>query len=130
MFIDFQSAIQRKLFTNLSPEARQVYDRANANHRAARRSVASTGDCEASSAAESAELGRKRAAVVVNSKPISPEKARENIEAAYQRQIAEGVSALSAALDRVRGTKADAKVETISDSKPSLAQLLLAGSEE
>jgi hypothetical protein len=121
-FFDIQSSIQRKLFTNLSPIAREAYDHANANFRAARRSVASTDDCEASVAAESAELGRKRAAIV-----ISAEQARANIVRAYEKQIAEGVDALTAAIDKRRGTTA-VKVETVSDSKPSLASLLLAES--
>jgi hypothetical protein len=61
---------------------------------------------------------------------ISPEQARANIIGAYERQHQEGVNALSAAIEQVKGTKADATAETVSDSKPSLAQLLLAGREE
>jgi hypothetical protein len=66
---------------------------------------------------------------------ISPEKARANIIAAYTKQHNEGVDALSAAIDRVKGTKAtvvkeDTKAEAVSDSKPSLASLLLAGRDE
>jgi hypothetical protein len=63
-------------------------------------------------------------------KTISPEQARANIIAAYERQHQEGVSALSSAIERVKGTKTDAKAETVSGSKPTLASLLLAGCEE
>jgi soluble cytochrome b562 len=130
MIIDFQSAIQRKLLS-IPPAARQAYDRANADFRAARRSVATTGDCSASVAAESAELGRKRAAVVVNAKPVTPEQARKNIEAAYQRQVAEGVDALSAAIDKVRASKAAAvKVETGKAEAKTLADLLRESAQE
>jgi hypothetical protein len=66
---------------------------------------------------------------------IAPEQARANIIAAYERQHQEGVNALSAAIERVKATKAtvvkkDAKAETVSDSKPSLAELLLFVREE
>jgi Na+-translocating ferredoxin:NAD+ oxidoreductase RnfC subunit len=130
MIFDFQSTIQRKLFTNLSPEARAVYDRANADYRAARRSVATTEECEASVVADSAELARRKAAVV-----ISAEQARLNVINAYTQQINEGVAVLSSAIDRVKANKTSAvrtsdKAETVSDSKPSLASLLLAAGEE
>ena len=59
-------------------------------------------------------------------KKISPEQARPNIIAAYEKRHREGVDALSSAIDRVKGTKTDAKAETVSHSKPSLASLLLA----
>ena len=45
-------------------------------------------------------------------------------------QHREGVDALSSAIDRVKGTKTDAKAESVSEPKPSLASLLLAGREE
>jgi hypothetical protein len=128
MIFDFQSAIQRKLLS-FPPSARAAYDQANSNFRAARRSVASTEDCATSVAADSAELGRRKAAVVVNAKPVSAEQARVNIVRAYEKQLAEGVDALTAAIDKRRGTKATAvKAETVSDPKASLAQLLLAES--
>jgi hypothetical protein len=63
-------------------------------------------------------------------KTIDPEEARANIVAAYTKQHEEAVSALSSAIERVKGTKADAKAETVSDPKPLLAELLLARSEE
>jgi hypothetical protein len=61
---------------------------------------------------------------------ISPEKARANIIAAYTKQHSEGVDALTSAIDRVKGAKTEDKTKTVSDLKPSLAELLLAGSEE
>jgi hypothetical protein len=59
---------------------------------------------------------------------IAPEQARANIIAAYERQLAEGVDALSAAIAKRRGTKN--RADAVSDSKPSLASLLLAGGDE
>jgi predicted transcriptional regulator len=66
---------------------------------------------------------------------ISPEEARANIVAAYTKQHEEAVGALSSAIERVKGTKTtvvkeDTKAEAVSDSKPSLASLLLAVREE
>jgi hypothetical protein len=125
MIIDFQSAIHRKLLS-LPPAARGAYDRANADFRAARRSVATTEDCAESVVAEAAELGRKRAAVV-----ISAEQARKNIREAYERQINEGVDALSAAIERVRPNKTAAvKAKTEQATKPTLAELILSESDE
>jgi hypothetical protein len=63
-------------------------------------------------------------------KTIDPELARKNIRAAYERLHNEGVDALSAAIEQVKGTKTEDKTKTVSDLKPSLAGLLLAGSEE
>jgi hypothetical protein len=60
---------------------------------------------------------------------ISPEQARANIIAAYTKQHEEAVSALSSAMDRVRGIRT-AKVKSEIDSKPTLADLFLAESEE
>jgi hypothetical protein len=62
-----------------------------------------------------------------NMTTISPEKARANIIAAYTKQHEEAVSALSSAMERMKGTKTEDKTETVSDLKPSLAELLLAG---
>jgi hypothetical protein len=62
---------------------------------------------------------------------ISKEQARQNVIEAYTKQLTEGVSVLSAAIERVKNNKAAVvKAETVSDSKPSLASLLLAESEE
>jgi hypothetical protein len=62
---------------------------------------------------------------------ISPEEARANIIAAYERQHQAGVTALSSAIERVKATKTtDAKAKTVSVPKPSLAELLLAVREE
>lgn len=66
---------------------------------------------------------------------ISAEDARENVVKVYERLHNEGVNVLSAAIERVKGTKAtvvkeDTKAEAVSDSKPSLASLLLAVREE
>jgi hypothetical protein len=128
MFIDIQSSIHRKLLS-IPPAARQAYDRANADFRAARRSVAITEECAESVAADAAELGRKRAAVVINAKPVSAEQARANVIAAFERQQRADVDALSAAIERVRPNKtAEVKAETASDRKLSLAELILAES--
>jgi hypothetical protein len=61
---------------------------------------------------------------------ISPEEARANIIAAYTKEHEAGVSALSLAIERVKGAKTEDKTKTVSDLKSSLAELLLAGSEE
>jgi hypothetical protein len=61
---------------------------------------------------------------------ISPEQARANIIAAYTKEHEAGVSALSSAIERVKGAKTEDKTKTVSDLKPSLAEPLLAGSEE
>jgi hypothetical protein len=61
---------------------------------------------------------------------ISPQQARLNIVREYERQHQEGVNALSVAIAKRQGSKTDAKAETLSDSKPSLASLLLAGGDE
>jgi len=64
-------------------------------------------------------------------KTISPERARTNIIAAYERQHQTGVTALSSAIERVKATKTTgAKAKTVFVPKPSLAELLLAGGEE
>jgi hypothetical protein len=63
-------------------------------------------------------------------KTISAEQSRANIIAADEKQHREGVDAFSSAIDRVKGTKTDAKAESVSEPKPSLASLLLAGREE
>jgi hypothetical protein len=63
-------------------------------------------------------------------KTVTPEQARRNIIAAYTKQHNETVSALSAAIERVKGTKTDAKSETVSNPKLSLAELLLEASQE
>jgi hypothetical protein len=62
-------------------------------------------------------------------KTISAEQARANIVAAYTKQHNEVVAALSATLKRVKATKS-AEVKSETDSKSSLASLLLAESEE
>jgi len=59
---------------------------------------------------------------------ISPEQARANIIAAHTKQHKEAVDEL--AIERVKGTKADGKAQSVSVPKPSLADLLLAESEE
>ena len=41
-----------------------------------------------------------------------------------------GVSALSPAIERVKSAKTEAKAKIVSDSKPTLASLLLTGCEE
>jgi hypothetical protein len=57
---------------------------------------------------------------------ISPEAARANIVAAYTKQHQEGVSVLSAAIERVRSNKAEkVKPETEKTTKPELSKLLL-----
>jgi hypothetical protein len=61
---------------------------------------------------------------------ISPEQARANIIAAHTKQHKETVDGLSSAIERVKGTKADGKAKSVSVPKPSLADLLLAESEE
>jgi hypothetical protein len=66
---------------------------------------------------------------------ISPEQARASIVAAYTKQHEEAVSALSSAMEQVKNNKIaevkkDTKAEAVSDSKPSLASLLLAVREE
>jgi len=58
---------------------------------------------------------------------ISPEEARANIIATYTKEHQEGVYALTSAIDRVKGAKTDDKTKTVSELKPSLASLLLAG---
>jgi hypothetical protein len=63
-------------------------------------------------------------------KTTSAKQARANIIAAYEPQHREGVSALSSAIERAKATGKDAKAETMSESKPSLASLLLAVQEE
>ncbi len=63
-------------------------------------------------------------------KTISPEQARANILAAYERPHNEGVNVLSSAIERVKAAKTDAKAETEHASKPTLASLLLAGAKE
>jgi hypothetical protein len=62
-------------------------------------------------------------------KTICAEQARANIIAAYTRQHEEAVSALSSAMERVRNIRT-AKIKSQIDSKPTLADLLLAGREE
>jgi hypothetical protein len=55
---------------------------------------------------------------------IDPETARRNIVRAYEKQLAEGVDALTAAIDKVRASKTTAvKVEPDQASKPTLADL-------
>jgi hypothetical protein len=61
---------------------------------------------------------------------ISSEQARANIIAAYTKEHNAGVNALTSAIDRMTGAKTEDKTKTVSDLKPSLAELLLAGSEE
>jgi hypothetical protein len=97
--------VQRKLWSSIPPSVKSQYDRANADFRAARRSVATTEACEASSVAEAAERARQKAALVVSAKAIDPELARKNIRAAYERQLAEGVDALSAAIAKRRAPR-------------------------
>jgi hypothetical protein len=59
-------------------------------------------------------------------KTIDPELARKNVRAAYERQIAEGVDALSLAIERVKASKEVKKDATESNassgqaSKPTL----------
>jgi riboflavin biosynthesis pyrimidine reductase len=82
-----------------------------------------------------AEQRRKAAAIVISAKTVSADQARKNVVAAYEHQHKAGVDALSSAIDRVKASKTaepkkDAKAETVSDSKPSLASLLLAAGEE
>jgi hypothetical protein len=55
---------------------------------------------------------------------ISPEQARANIIAAYAKEHEAGVSALSSAIERVKGTKTDAKAKAEQAPKPTLADLL------
>jgi hypothetical protein len=60
---------------------------------------------------------------------ISPEQARANIVVEYERQLNEGVSVLSSAMERMRGITT-AKVKSEIDSQPTLADLVVAGFEE
>jgi hypothetical protein len=63
-------------------------------------------------------------------KTISSEEARANVIAAYTKEHNAGVNALTSTIDRVKGAKTEDKTKTVSGLKPSLAELLLAGSEE
>jgi hypothetical protein len=90
--------------------------------------------------AQQGDDGRQRAGDVAidcgsEDMKILPEEARAKITTVYTKQHVEAVNALSSAMERVKGTwvtvvKEDTKAETVSDSKPSLASLLLAGREE
>jgi hypothetical protein len=60
---------------------------------------------------------------------ISPEEARANIVAAYTKQHQEGVDALSAAIDRVKGAK-EVKKDATDSVKPELSKLLLESAQE
>lgn len=121
-----QAMVQRKLWASLPASAQEVYEAAN---RRLSQSIKSAED-PGKDNPEVAEQRRKRAALVVNAKAVSPEQARANIVAAYERQHEAGVDVLSAAIDRVKGSKTDDKAETEQVSKPTLADLLLAESEE
>jgi predicted transcriptional regulator len=62
-------------------------------------------------------------------KTISAEQARANIVAAYTKQHNEAVSALSAAIDRVKAAK-EVKKDATESVKPELSKLLLESSQE
>ena len=55
---------------------------------------------------------------------ISPEEARANIIAAYTKEHQAGVSALSSAIDRVKGAQTEDKAKAEQAPKPTLADLL------
>ena len=64
-------------------------------------------------------------------KTVTPEQARGNIIAAYEKQHKEGVSALSSAIERVKGSKttegkkdaADSNAKSDQSAKPELSKL-------
>jgi hypothetical protein len=105
---NLQAAIQRRLWSSIPPAARDAYDRANADYRAAIRSVANTAACEDSVSQANVEVKRSAAAVTLADVFA---RARRPTEVAI-RTVGSGdgrttafdsnVNALTAALKRVR----------------------------
>ena len=129
---------QKRMFANMPPVVRAAYEEAQRRFSQTIRSAEDPGRDNP----ETAKQRREAAAVVVNADLLADAiggrkgiKADSNPE--RKTQFSEAADVLGDAIQQARARRAakanvetDAKAETVSDSKPSLAQLLLAGSEE
>ena len=95
---DIQAMVQKHMFASMPASVRAEYEAANRRFSQSIKSAEDPGKDNP----EVAEQRKKRAAVVVSAKTVSPEQARANIIAAYEKQHREGVDGLSSAIERER----------------------------
>jgi hypothetical protein len=123
-----QETVQNRLFANIPASVRQAYDEANINFRRRLSQAVKTAENPSAESPDVAEQRRRKAALVVSAKSITPEKARANIVASYTKQLKEGVDALSSAIERVKGK--EVKKDATDSAKPELSKLLLEAAQD
>ena len=117
--------VQRKLWSSIPPAARDAYDQANADYRAAIRSVANTAACEDSVSQANVEVKRSAAAVTladVFARARRPETgATRAVGSGDGRATAfdSNVNALASALKRVRTQKTAQTTGSIGFARPT-----------
>jgi len=122
---DIQTMVQRKLWSSIPPAARDAYDQANADYRAAIRSVANTAACEDSVSQANVEVKRSPAAVTladVFARARRPETgATRAVGSGDGRATAfdSNVNALASALKRVRTQKTAQTTGSIGFARPT-----------